>query len=112
MKITLLCDSLLLQKSLQNYLKEHIVSDVDADIIICDKLIVTNRPVFLIGHSNRAHLRVPFTKKELFWALEDFYIQMLESKAPLTPHEQIQPILEKLNRKHHQKIAKLARKIY
>lgn len=111
MKIALSCDSLLLQRALEEYLKGHIVGNEAADIIICDKLLVVDKPIFLVSHGAKAHLRIPFTKAELFWELENFYIQMMELDAVPRTKEQMQPFIEKLNKKHQTKIAKLARKI-
>ncbi len=111
MKIALLCDSLLLQKSLETYLKGHIVSKEYADLIICDKRSTSDKPLFLVSHSRNAELKVPFTKAELFWALEEFYIKMLEKEIALSSKEEMKPFIAKLNKKHHDKIAKLAKKI-
>lgn len=111
MKIALICDSLLLQKSLETYLKGDIVSYEYAELVICDKLRKIDKPTLLVSHTKKADLRVPFTKAELFWVLEAFYLKMLETEVTLSSKEQMQPFIEKLNKKHHNKIAKLARKI-
>jgi hypothetical protein len=111
MKIALLCDSLLLKRSLEIYLEGHIVAQEYAELIICDKLLQIKKPTLLVSHTKKADLRVPFTKAELFWALEEFYLKMLESEISLTSKDQMKPFIEKLNKKHHNKIAKLARKI-
>ncbi len=111
MKLALRCNSLLIEKTLTSYLKEHIVDYEDAELIISDKLFASDTPIFLLSSSNKTHLQMPFTKAELFWALESFYIGMIEPKASFSKIELIAPFIEKLNKKHHNKIAKLARKI-
>ena len=111
MKLALKCNSLLIQKTLTSYLKGHIVDFEDADFIICDKLFSVNSPIFLISYSNKSHLQMPFTKAELFWALESFYIGMMDADTSFTKEDLIAPFIEKLNKKHQEKIAKLARKI-
>lgn len=111
MKIALLCDSLLLKRSLEIYLQGHIVSQEYAELIICDRLRQMDKPTLLVSHTKKADLRVPFTKAELFWALEEFYLKILKSEILLSSKEQMKPFIEKLNKKHHNKIAKLARKI-
>ncbi len=111
MKLALRCNSLLIKKTLISYLKGHIVDFEDADFIICDKLFSVNSPIFLISYSNNSHLQMPFTKTELFWALESFYIGMMDVDTSFTKEDLIAPFIEKLNKKHHEKIAKLARKI-
>ena len=111
MKLALMCDSLLLQKSLETYLKGHIVSPEYAELIICDKLLQMDKPTLLVSHTKKADLRIPFTKAELFWTLEAHFLKILESEISLSSKEQMKPFIEKLNKKHHNKIAKLARKI-
>jgi hypothetical protein len=111
MKIALFCDSLLLKKSLESYLKGHIVKEEYAEIIISDKKFSSSKPLFLINHSQNAELKVPFTKAELFWKLEEFHIKILEREIALNNTEDIKPFIQKINKKHHNKIAKLAKKI-
>lgn len=111
MKVALLCGSILLQKSLENYLGHLIVQKESAEVIITDKLIQSHKPIFIINHSSKAHLQIPFTKTELLSALQEFYTSIHDPEVTLASKEEIKPYLEKLNKKHHQKIAKLARKI-
>ncbi len=111
MKLALRCNSLLIEKTLTSYLKGHIVDYEDAELIISDKLFSSDTPIFLLSNKNKSHLQMPFTKAELFWALESFYIGMINIDTSFTKEELIAPFIEKLNKKHQEKIAKLARKI-
>jgi hypothetical protein len=111
MKIALICESLLLKKSLETYLQGHIVSYKYANLIICDKLVKSDKPILWVSHAKEADLHIPFTKAELFWALEEFYLNILEQEISFSSKDQMKPFIEKLNKKHNSKIAKLARKI-
>ncbi len=110
MKIAVVCNSTLLKSSLEFYLKRYIVSKESAEFFVCDQLFSLDRPIFLVGHSSKVDLRVPFTKDKLLYSLDKFYSALDRSDISLMPGE-IAPFLEKLNRKNHQKIEKLARKI-
>lgn len=73
MKIALICDSLLLDKSLEMYLKEYLTSYKLCDFVVATQPVETQKPVFLIGDGQGVHLKIPFTKELLFKELESFY---------------------------------------
>ena len=68
MKISINCHSLLLQKSLENFLRKFIVSKNRADFIISDTKIESNKPLFIIGKD----VEKPFSRSRLFIELERF----------------------------------------
>jgi hypothetical protein len=72
MKIAVRCDSPLLEKSLNNFLKESITPIANSDIVISDKKIDIHKPLFIIGNSEHAHLRKPFSRATLLLQLERF----------------------------------------
>lgn len=72
MKISFDCDCILLQNSLELFLKDFIAHKKDCDFIISDRKIESKKPVFVIA-ANSAHLQVPFTKETLLSTLEEFY---------------------------------------
>ncbi len=109
MKIALFFNSLLLKKSLESYLEGHIVSQKYADVILSDRSLSLNKNVLLLTQGDDADLRVPFTKAELFWFLEDYYLKMLD--VNFSTKEEIEPYIEKLNRKKQSKLAKIVRDI-
>jgi transcriptional regulator len=111
-KLYIKCDSLLLKKALEGFLTNHVVSYAEAEIVICDKKVIANKPTLIVNHSKKADLKVPFTKAELYWALEECYMKMLEYEISITHPEQMRPFIQKLNKKHHTRIAKLAKKIH
>ena len=110
MKIALFFNSLLLKKSLESYLDGHIVSQKYADLILSDRVLTLDKNVLLVGHGKDADLRVPFSKAELFWFLEDYYLKMLDSIS-LDSKRDIKPYVERLNRKKQSKLDKIARNI-
>lgn len=84
MKIALICDSLLLDKSLEMYLKEYLTSYKLCDFVVATQPVDTQKPVFLIGDRGEVHLKIPFTKELLFKELESFY-QNLDNHNPKPP---------------------------
>ena len=79
MKIALQFESPLLLKSLEMQLKNHLSSIKSADIILSDKKIKTKKPVLLISSDYaKANIKKPYTRAQLFLALEDFYKQEKE----------------------------------
>ena len=112
MKVYIKCDSLLLKKALEGFLSVHVVSYAEAEVVICDKKVIANKPTLIVNHSEKADLQIPFTKAELYWALEECYMKMLAYEISITDPEQMKPFIEKLNKKHHNRIAKLAKKIH
>jgi hypothetical protein len=73
MKIALVCQSLLLSRSLQSFLKESIVSYKQCDFVISDKKIELDKPIFLLSANDEGHLGIPFSKASLLLALEAFH---------------------------------------
>ena len=60
-------------------LKNHLSSIKSADIILSDKKIKTKKPVLLISSDYaKANIKKPYTRAQLFLALEDFYKQEKE----------------------------------
>ncbi|MDD6055648.1 MAG: hypothetical protein SOW25_06115 [Helicobacter sp.] len=73
MKIALICDSLLLDRSLELYLKEYLTSYKLCDFVVATQSVESKKPVFLIGNFEGANLAIPFTKEILLRELESFY---------------------------------------
>lgn len=86
MKIALICDSLLLDRSLEMYLKEYLTSYKMCDFVVATQPVESQKPVFLIGNMEGAHLKIPFTKELLLKELESFYHALNEeSKNVIFP---------------------------
>ncbi len=81
MKITIDCDSVLLQKSLEIFLKEFKSTDKNCDFLISDKLFKVNKPLLFISNSsNQSYLKKPFSKSKLLTAIEKFYNENIVHK--------------------------------
>lgn len=73
MKIALICDSLLLDRSLEMYLKEYLTSYKLCDFVVATQPVESQKPVFLIGNFEGANLKIPFTRELLLQELDTFY---------------------------------------
>jgi len=82
-KIAIACKSLLLQKSLEIFLKEYLSSYRYADFLISDRKIDINKPLFLISNKKEANLKVPFSKSQLLLEIKYFYKKNIKPKKPL-----------------------------
>ena len=76
MKISLVCQSLLLSKALKSFLGDEIVSYKQCDFVISDKKIELDKPIFYIS-STQGELLIPFSKSSLMIELDRFYQNML-----------------------------------
>lgn len=71
MKIAIKCDSPLMQRTLELFLAEHIVTQAQCAMVIRDTRGTneTTLPVFWITSDEESDLRKPFSKDQLFTAL-------------------------------------------
>ncbi len=107
MKLTLKCNSPLLDQTLQIYLDKYLFDDDIADMVITDTYTKSSKPIFYIGFDDRAHLKVPFTKHDLFKALEHEYQKDSLLSQMKTTKGELELLIGKLNKKHQDKIEKL-----
>ncbi|MDD3324276.1 MAG: hypothetical protein PHN38_04035 [Sulfurospirillaceae bacterium] len=94
MKITLICQSLLLAEALKSFLGDKIVSFKQCDFVISDQKIEIDKPVFLIS-SIDGDLILPFSKSALILGLEKFYRQRILKKSDM-PSESLHIINEEI----------------
>ncbi|WP_457595150.1 hypothetical protein [Hydrogenimonas sp.] len=71
MKIALSCRSILLEKSLRKFLDTHLVPDHEAELIVADHPVQTDKPVLRIGADHEADLNKPFSRSRLMIKLEE-----------------------------------------
>ena len=76
MKIALISDSLLLDRTLEMYLNDYLTSSKICDFVVATQPVDSQKPVFLIGEYENANLPKPFTKEILLQALEAFFLQI------------------------------------
>lgn len=73
MKIAIICESELLQKSLEPYLKDYQSSLEKCDFVLSDYQACDMKPVCLVGNFSGAHIKKPFTPETLKANLRIFY---------------------------------------
>lgn len=71
MRIFIECECELLQASLTNFLPDSQSSEKGADFIICDSLVLSDKPTFIVGND----IKLPFTKAQLLAKLDEFIIK-------------------------------------
>lgn len=126
MKVSVQCESPLLQRSLELFLEGHLTSFRNSDIVIRDKNIRDEEhPTFIIGVHEGADLIKPFSKAQLFHALahtiENY--KTFSAAAPVedAPQENtsegvsfdiLERHIEKLTREYQTNILKAVRAFY
>lgn len=73
MRICIMCNSTLLQKSLEYYLGEFLCDFAECDFIIADMYIDVPKPVCVIDSTPQANIFKPFTPISLFRGIQEFY---------------------------------------
>jgi hypothetical protein len=114
MKVALVCESLLLKKSLEIYLKEYICDYKSCDFVITDRAVKSKKPVLRIGKGLDATLRVPFTKEQALSKAQRFYHYHLsdEGDEDQENEQMLEKVLTQLNKKHKEKIEKIIREFH
>ena len=79
MKVFINCDCEILSATLEKILSNSITSQSDADIIICEREFVSDKPLFIIGKD----ITQPFSEAELKQKLSEF----LEKKTQSVPEK-------------------------
>lgn len=111
MKVALVCESPLLKKSLELYLKEHVSSYEDCDFVISDRAVKSKKPILFIGKRQDATLKVPFSKEEVLSQAQQFYLRHLSEESD-SDKVALEKVLAKLNKKHKEKIEKIIREFH
>jgi len=83
MKIALACQSVLLEKSLEIFLKSYITPYKQCDFVISDKEIEVDKPLFQIANEG-SDLVMPFSKSALILKVENFYDSLNSSTPSIT----------------------------
>ena len=123
MKIAVECQSPLLQKSLEIFLTKHLTSVKNCDIVIRDVECLSDERCFYIASNQNADLIKPFSKSQLFLALEKRYKDIKNrtsysvEKESSDEHERIDfEILEKrielLTKEYQEKVLNAVRVFY
>jgi hypothetical protein len=82
MKVAVECQSPLLQKSLEVFLKNYISSSKKSDLVVRDEACVgDDKRCFYIGSTPKADLVKPFSKSQLILALERRYKELYKQES-------------------------------
>lgn len=73
MKVAVQCESPLLQRSLELFLEGHISSVKQCDVVIRDKKIIDSYHSLYVSGGADADIKKPFSRSQLYLALENFY---------------------------------------
>jgi len=116
MKIALVCQSLLLSRSLKSFLKESIVSYKQCNFVISDKKIELDKPIFFMSHTDDGHLQIPFSKASLCLALEAFehslHVDKFLSAPNQVEHDFLEEKIASLTEKFRQELVQTLRDYY
>jgi hypothetical protein len=86
MKVAVVCESPLLQRSLELFLDKHLSSLKQCDIVLRDKKVMDSHHCLFISDGADADLKKPFSKTQLFLSLDNFYqkiedIQVIQAEV-------------------------------
>jgi len=96
LKIALACQSILLEKSLEIFLKSYIVPYKQCNFVISDRKIEIDKPLFYIATEN-SDLPMPFSKSALMLKVESFYDSLFKKeKEEIVKKVNIKDIEEKI----------------
>jgi len=98
LKLSIICDSLLLQNSLEIFLREYLSSYKQCKMVLSDKKRDIDKPVVIINSSKDADIRIPFSKSSLLVDLQNIY-QKTFKKDGIGQKKAEQSNLWKLERK-------------
>ncbi len=73
LKISIMCDSLLLQNSLEIFLRDYLSSYKQCEMVLSDKKRDVKKPLVVINSSKDADIKVPFSKSSLLLDLQNLY---------------------------------------
>jgi len=94
MKIALACNSLLLTKSLEIFLKKNLTSYKKCDFVISDKNIEIDKPLFIVS-GETSNLQIPFSESSLMIELDKFYTSLISEDN--SKHENKDDMQEKID---------------
>jgi hypothetical protein len=81
MKVAVQCESALLQRSLELFLDNHLSSLKQCDVVLRDKKIMDSYHSLYISSSPDSDIKKPFSRSQLYLALEKFYAKIVEVQS-------------------------------
>ncbi len=92
MKVAVQCESSLLQRSLELFLGEHLSSLKQCDVVIRDKRIMDSHHSLYVSSDTDSDIKKPFSRSQLYLALEGFYKKINDISDIQSIDESIQEI--------------------
>lgn len=90
MKVAVQCESALLQRSLELFLDKHLTSLRQCDVVIRDKQIMDSHHSLYISGSAEADIKKPFSRSQLYLALENFYKKVVDIQEIAAYDEEVE----------------------
>jgi len=90
MKVAVQCESALLQRSLELFLDDHLSSLKQCDLVIRDKKVMDSYHSLYISNNSESDIKKPFSKSQLYLALENFYQKMVDIQSVQAYDEEIE----------------------
>ncbi len=75
-----MCDSLLLQNSLEAFLRDYLSSYKHCEIVLSDRKRDIDKPLVIISSSKDADIKIPFSKSSLLVDLQNIYQKKFNKK--------------------------------
>ena len=91
LKVAVVCESVLLSRSLEIFLKDSIVDFTDADVVLADREFECEKPILLVSSRPKADIRKPFGKTKLYAILENYEKDQRAKKMVFEP--QVLPVV-------------------
>ncbi len=114
LKISIMCDSLLLQNSLEIFLRDYLSSYKQCHVVLSDKKRDIKKPIIIINSSKDADIKVPFSKSSLLADLQKIYKSKF--KKGNTQHKntlrKLEKEIDKLTLEFRENLIKTIREFY
>ena len=113
-KVCLSCKSLTLNASLKRMLKDFLVPEKQAQFIITDYHIESDKPYLYISKEQDADIIKPFTNASLLLALERFSQKLNFVEANTTPKQNkaLRQAIKVMQARHQQELMELIQSYY
>lgn len=118
LKISIMCDSLLLQNSLEIFLREYLSSYKQCEMVLSDKKRDINKPIVIINSSKNADIKIPFSRSSLLVDLQNIYQKKFnknsnqKSKTQKNSLWQLERKIDKLTLEFRENLIKTIREFY
>ncbi len=117
MKVAVVCDSILLKKSLEIFLRDRLSDFSTSDVVISDRRFECERPILFVGNDSNADIKKPFGKVKLLAMLENYENELniknevLEIKKPVVqiPEDTMENQLDSLVKEFSQRLVDIVK---